>query len=47
MAICGYCAMGSDGMQIPPASTIKIEQTAAKIGRLMKKSTNMTPFARE
>jgi hypothetical protein len=32
---------------MPPASTIKIEQTAAKIGRLMKKSTNMKPGAPE
>jgi hypothetical protein len=37
----GYCAIGSEGMLIAPASTITVARTPARIGRLMKTSTNM------
>ena len=33
----GYWEMGSRGMHMAPASTMRIEQTLAKIGRRMKK----------
>jgi hypothetical protein len=33
----GYWAIGSDGIATPPAITITIDNTEAKIGRLMKK----------
>src|SRR5262245_33737289 len=36
-AISGYCAIGSTRMPASPAITMKIESTAAKIGRSMKK----------
>ena len=36
-AISGYCAMGNWNAAIPPANTITMERTAAKIGRRMKK----------
>src|SRR6476469_3007837 len=36
----GYCAMGREGMDKTPANVTRMEQTAAKIGRRMKKSTN-------
>src|ERR1700730_1533008 len=36
----GYCAIGSVGMAITPARMITSEQTLARIGRLMKVSTN-------
>ena len=36
-AISGYCAIGSARIAARPASTMKIESTAAKIGRSMKK----------
>src|SRR5512139_859755 len=40
-AISGYCATGSVRIAASPASTMKIEITAAKIGRSMKKRENM------
>ena len=40
-AISGYCAIGSVRIAARPASTRKIEITAAKIGRSMKKRENM------
>src|SRR5688572_15027917 len=36
-AISGYCAIGSTRIAASPAMTMKIESTAAKIGRSMKK----------
>ena len=33
----GYWAIGSEGIATPPASTMTIDSTAAKIGRSMKK----------
>src|SRR6202022_576575 len=36
----GYCAIGSVGIAISPARMITSEQTLARIGRLMKVSTN-------
>src|SRR3954468_23427893 len=39
--ICGYCEIGSPGKASPPASTITIDRTAAKIGRSMKNTENM------
>src|SRR6185295_19284407 len=39
-AISGYCAIGSTRIAASPASTMKIESTAAKIGRSMKKREN-------
>src|SRR5512145_3251441 len=36
-AISGYCAIGSARRAARPAITMKIESTAAKIGRSMKK----------
>jgi hypothetical protein len=38
----GYCAIGSTRIDARPASTRKIEMTAAKIGRSMKKREIMT-----
>src|SRR6202035_360729 len=40
-AILGNCATGKIGMQIKPAMTMTIEQTAAKIGRRKKKSIKL------
>jgi hypothetical protein len=40
-AMRGYWEMASRGMHMAPASTMRIEQTLAKIGRRMKNSTNM------
>src|SRR5690242_17463955 len=40
-AISGYCAIGRFLIAASPASTMKIESTAAKIGRSMKKRENM------
>src|SRR5688572_18023757 len=37
----GYCEIGSTRMAAMPASAMKIERTAAKIGRSMKKRLNM------
>src|ERR1700733_14286484 len=39
--ICGYCSIGKLGIAIAPARMITSEHTAAKIGRLMKKSRNI------
>src|SRR5688572_12934908 len=36
-AISGYCAIGSTRIAASPAITMKIDSTAAKIGRSMKK----------
>src|SRR5512146_2675469 len=45
-AISGYCAMGSERIAARPASTMKMEITAANSGRSMKKRENMAgPFA--
>ncbi|MCY1171693.1 hypothetical protein D9M73_118140 [compost metagenome] len=41
-AIWGYCATGSDGYTTTPNTTIRIDSTAAKIGRSMKKWGNFT-----
>ena len=41
-ATSGYQAIGMVGMASAPASTMTSEQTLARIGRLMKVSTNMT-----
>ena len=35
-AICGYCAIGSLNAAAKPASTIIIDKTEAKIGRVIK-----------
>src|SRR5438105_7495599 len=40
-AMSGYCAIGRLRIAARPASTIKIDSTAAKIGRSMKKRENM------
>ncbi len=40
-AISGYCAIGSTRIEASPASTMKIDSTAAKIGRSMKKRENI------
>src|SRR5438552_12921090 len=40
-AISGYCAIGSERIDARPASTMKVEMTAAKSGRSMKKRENM------
>src|SRR5213592_100403 len=40
-AISGYCAIGSERIADRPAMTKKIDSTAAKIGRSMKKRENM------
>src|SRR5258706_14195241 len=40
-AISGYCAIGSERIADKPAITKKIDSTAAKIGRSMKKRENM------
>src|ERR1700757_4161246 len=40
-AISGYCAMGSTRIATRPASAMKMDSTAAKIGRSMKKRENM------
>src|ERR1051326_8640881 len=40
-AISGYCAIGSERIAARPASTMKIEITAANSGRSMKKRENM------
>src|SRR5450631_691225 len=42
--ISGYCATGSVASEMPPASTMTIDSTEAKIGRLMKnlENTNST-----
>src|SRR5438067_5793347 len=40
-AISGYCAIGRLLIAARPASTMKIERTAAKIGRSMKKRESM------
>src|SRR5690349_18854147 len=40
-AISGYWAIGSTRMAARPASAMKIESTAAKIGRSMKKRENI------
>src|SRR5262245_13343986 len=37
----GYCAIGIDGIASTPARMITSEQTVARMGRLMKVSTNM------
>src|SRR5258708_20463407 len=41
-AISGYCATGSVNRATVPPSTITIDSTDAKIGRLMKKLENTT-----
>src|SRR4051794_4459239 len=38
-AIAGYCAIGSERMERPPANMMTIAITQAKIGRSMKKLT--------
>src|SRR5713226_4262427 len=38
---CGYFSIGIVGIDSAPARTITSEQTVARIGRLMKVSTNM------
>src|SRR5437764_6357792 len=40
-AISGYWATGSERIAASPASTMKVEMTAAKSGRSMKKRDNM------
>jgi hypothetical protein len=35
-AICGYCAIGNLSAAANPASTIMMDKTLAKIGRVMK-----------
>ena len=35
--ICGYCAIGRDRRAIHPVKVTRIDSTAAKIGRSMKK----------
>src|SRR5438128_8613178 len=42
----GYCAMGRLRIAARPASTIKMDSTAAKIGRSMKKRENMVLLLR-
>src|SRR6476660_8304372 len=42
-AISGYCAIGRPRMEASPAMTMKMDRTAAKIGRSMKKRENMRP----
>ena len=39
-AISGYCATGSVNRAMPPPSVMKMDSTAAKMGRLMKKREN-------
>src|SRR3954471_9003614 len=40
-AMSGYCAMGNVRIAARPASAMKMDRTAAKIGRSMKKRENM------
>jgi hypothetical protein len=40
--ISGYCAIGSTRIAARPARMMKIDRTAAKIGRSMKKRENIT-----
>src|SRR5438034_6082749 len=42
----GYCAMGRLRIAARPASTMKMDSTAAKMGRSMKKRENMGLFLR-
>ncbi len=42
----GYWAIGRVGIAMAPASTMTTAQTLARIGRLMKTSTNMYGFSR-
>src|SRR5215510_14483911 len=44
--ISGYCATGSVNKAIPPPSTMTMESTEAKIGRLMKNRENTGTSAR-
>jgi hypothetical protein len=39
-AISGYCAIGRVNSAMPPARVMMIDNTEAKIGRLMKKFEN-------
>ena len=41
-AISGYCAIGSTRIDARPARMMKIDRTAAKIGRSMKKRENIS-----
>src|SRR5436305_8949036 len=43
-AMSGYCAIGRFLIAARPASTMKIDNTAAKIGLSMKKRENMTAY---
>src|SRR5438874_5948115 len=45
-AISGYCAMGRLRIAARPASTMKMDSTAAKIGLSMKNRENMGLFLR-
>src|ERR1043165_7887974 len=40
-AISGYCAIGKERIAARPASTMKVEMTAANSGRSMKKRENI------